>query len=359
MCRMGVKTARKNFMSYIKSNDFKSNNSRFTDGIIPPSLLVILVDMAKTRGLAVDHWFNGQGINISQLNQPGTLISFRQALTIIRRALITFTPGPVGLESGSRNPLQSFGMLGFVLMSCRNIRDVITIGIDHHQASGSLMDIEAEISTDHVILSVFERFPEPDLLPFLSEEIFASIVTLMQTIIEPNIAPIRLELNYQAPEYASAYFEFFKCPVHFNAGANRVIFDACYLEQTLVSHNPVNLQSSLELCHKLLEPTNIQKDVVASVERLLLERLRHRPTIREIAYKLNLSERTLRRQLTVSGERFCDIRDRVMEQHARALLKDSHLSIIEIALELGFNDIRDFRRAFRRWTGQTPSSLRL
>ncbi|MCG9491558.1 AraC family transcriptional regulator [Acinetobacter pittii] len=342
----------------MKPINLDHHDPRFTEATIPPVSLLALVNLAQNKGLAANHWFNGQGLSISQLNQANTLISFRQAITIIRRALGTLPSGAIGLQSGSRNALQTFGMLGFVLMSCHNIREVVALGIQHHQAAGSLMDIDVEISSDKIILSVFERFPEPDLLPFLSEEIFASIVTLARSLLEPSVAPLRIELSYAPPDYAAAYRELFKCPVHFNAGANRMIWDARYMEQPLASHNPASLEAALDVCRKLLEPVGNQKEVVASVERLLRENLRHRLGIVEIARKLNITERTLRRQLKVAGERFSDIRDRVMEQRARTLLSESTLSITEIALALGFNDSRDFRRAFRRWTGHPPISLR-
>lgn len=358
MGNMGAKSAIKKIMPPMKPTRPERDDPRLTEAIIPPVSLVALVNLAQSKGLTANHWFNGQGLSINQLNQADTLISFRQAITIIRRALNTLSSGPIGLQSGSRNALQTFGMLGFVLMSCRNVREVVALGNQHHQAAGSLMDIDIEISADKVTLSVFERFPEPDLLPFLSEEIFASIVTLARSILEPSVAPLRIELSYAAPDYAAAYRELFKCPVHFNAGANRMIWDARYMERPLASHNPASLESALDICRKLLEPIGNQTGVVASVERLLRENLRQRLGIAEIAHRLNIAERTLRRQLMAAGERFSDIRDRVMEQRARALLSESSLSVTEIALALGFNDGRDFRRAFRRWTGQAPISLR-
>ena len=78
----------------------------------------------------------------------------------------------------------------------------------------------------------------------------------------------------------------------------------------------------------------------------------------EAAESLYLTERTLRRQLAAAGESFAAIRDRVREKRATLLLAESTLSVGAIAAEVGFSEPREFRRAYRRWTGRPPSATR-
>jgi len=173
-----------------------------------------------------------------------------------------------------------------------------------------------------------------------------------------DTVPRRVELSYPPPSYAAVYRRLFNCPVHFNSDANRLVFDAALLYKPLPTHSPVSFSAALAACRQSLEPVSALQDVIASVEGLLRESLRQRLSMAEVASRLNITERTLRRHLADAGQNFSSIRDRILEQRARSLLNESLLPVAVIGAELGFSDLRDFRRAFRRWTGMAPMSLR-
>lgn len=78
----------------------------------------------------------------------------------------------------------------------------------------------------------------------------------------------------------------------------------------------------------------------------------------QVAQMLNLSERTLRRNLTELDTSFSSLRDGVLEQQAKQVLGSTETSIGDVSAALGFSDLRDFRRAFQRWTGVSPSEFR-
>ena len=69
---------------------------------------------------------------------------------------------------------------------------------------------------------------------------------------------------------------------------------------------------------------------------------------------LQMSERHLRRSLLLEGISFQQIRQTVLERKAKQML-ENNLSIGDISQALGFREVREFRRAFKRWTGQAPS----
>lgn len=334
------------------------DDRHLTEASIPTLVLSGLVDFALARDVMPDAWFAGQGLSVAQIRQPDTLVSFRQAATVLRRALRALPPEAVGLQMGSREGLASFGMLGLAMASCRTVREAFETGLRYHLASGSLMDVEQELGASEVALRARERFPEPELLPFLCEEMFFSTTALIRAMVGNDINPRRVELGYPAPAYAATYQRLFNCPVHFDCEANRLTFDAALLDRPLTTYSPASFAAALAACRRLIETPAVSQDVVTSVENLLRGNLRQRPSMAEIARDLNITERTLRRQLADAGQCFSDIRDRVLEQRATALLRDSSLTVGAIAAELGFGDLRDFRRAFRRWTGQTPQDLR-
>jgi len=108
----------------------------------------------------------------------------------------------------------------------------------------------------------------------------------------------------------------------------------------------------------LLERRMARRGTAARVRARLLERLDAKPTAAKVAAELHMEERTLRRHLTAEGTSFSELLDEVHETLATQLLCIPSLSIEEIARRLGYADGPAFTRAFRRWSGQTPSAWR-
>jgi AraC-like DNA-binding protein len=71
-----------------------------------------------------------------------------------------------------------------------------------------------------------------------------------------------------------------------------------------------------------------------------------------------MTSRTLRRKLETEGTSYTDLLDNVRHALAMDFLNTSVLSTDDIAAALGFSDSASFRRAFKRWTGKSPSAFR-
>ena len=73
---------------------------------------------------------------------------------------------------------------------------------------------------------------------------------------------------------------------------------------------------------------------------------------------LLLSERSLQRKLADAGTSYREVLDDTRREMALAYLASKPHTLSEITFLLGFADSRSFSRAFRRWTGQSPSEYR-
>ncbi len=336
------------------------SDPRYTVADIPSNVLLYLSQQALRRGLACDSWFAGLGLQRSQLSDPSLRVSSRQASTVIRRALRTFPEADIGLLIGYSETPGSFGLLGLAMTTARTFGDAMRVGIEHHKVCGALLDVTFEaIDAREVALMVWPRFGETALLPFLCEELFASSLVMARQLLGPTFRPAGLDLTYPAPTYAPAYESIFQCPVRFGAQCNRVRVDSRWLQQELAGHNPLTARQALALCAQQEYAGGARQEIVVAVERLLRSRLRQPPTVGEIARTLNLSERSLRRQLAGNGRVFREIHDRVRAELALELLQAGSLSVAQVGGEVGFNDPREFRRAFKRWTGMAPQEARL
>ena len=79
---------------------------------------------------------------------------------------------------------------------------------------------------------------------------------------------------------------------------------------------------------------------------------------KKVARTLFLSERSLQHKLQQTGSSFRKLRARTREKRAQPYIQDPDVDLTEIAFLLGFSEHSSFSRAYKRWTGQTPSASR-
>jgi AraC-like DNA-binding protein len=108
----------------------------------------------------------------------------------------------------------------------------------------------------------------------------------------------------------------------------------------------------------LLNDLKSRIGIAGEIRALLLRNITNPPTLAAIAKVLEVSDRSLRRQLREQGISFRGLLDELRMQIALKYLRTTKLANEDIALALGFSDATNFRRAFRRWTNKSPSEIR-
>src|SRR6185369_10618542 len=82
------------------------------------------------------------------------------------------------------------------------------------------------------------------------------------------------------------------------------------------------------------------------------------PGLDHMAQKLGMSSRTLQRKLRDHGTTHQDVLDQMRQDLATRYLQQPEMAIGEVAYLLGFSESSAFHRAFKRWTGATPTEFR-
>lgn len=76
----------------------------------------------------------------------------------------------------------------------------------------------------------------------------------------------------------------------------------------------------------------------------------------DIAAEMGLSKRTLQRQLSAENVSFKELLDLYRQEQAMMMLQNGQRDMGQVAYSLGYNEQSSFNRAFKRWTGQSPSA---
>lgn len=147
-------------------------------------------------------------------------------------------------------------------------------------------------------------------------------------------------------------------PITFGHDRTRIHLDSALLDVPLRQADPATVRLMTEWCERQLQEADAETDIVAAVTSLLLDHIASPPRHDQVAAMLHMSARSLRRKLQVSGTTFQDILDGVRLRLASKLLRETDEAISSIAYEIGFDSPSHFGRAFRRWTGKSPTDFR-
>ena len=155
----------------------------------------------------------------------------------------------------------------------------------------------------------------------------------------------------------------FATPVVFDAPQPALVFETTRL-QAPVMRTEAELEefiasSPAGLLARPLADTTAADQVRRMVELAIRASHPSRiPSGDEVATRLSISQQTLRRRLAADGTSLREVRDRVLRDAAITSLVEGDEAIGELAVRLGFSEPSAFTRAFRRWTGNPPSTYR-
>lgn len=331
---------------------------RFTKADLPPGVIRAALHLAGLRGYSPERFCRGLGFSLDDLQNVNMRVSYRQTSLVIRRVQQALGDPALGLSSGSRQTIVSLGLPGLGMLTCRTLGEAISYGTEHLQETGSPLLVQYFSDGRRFFLVAAPRLYDPDLEPYLVEEAFSCCVSIARTLIGPHFNPLRVELSYPTPAHASAYGAFFNCPVHFGMPVTRLVSDATWLDCPLPTYDEFTCPYLRTLLEGLMPKRQEANDLLESIATHLRTHLDEPRALTEAANELNISERTLRRRLAELNVSYRSLVDQAREERSVDLLKRTDMSLSQIALATGFGDVRNFRRAFKRWTGKLPSEVR-
>nr|WP_288915177.1 AraC family transcriptional regulator [uncultured Pseudomonas sp.] len=326
--------------------------------LVSPFLLQTLADVVADQGFDAASLCRGLGFGLDDLQDPAQRISYRQAVVMIQRALKLLPDRGLGLWVGDRNVLGTLGLLGHVLSLCETLRDVFALGIRYQHTTGGIAVSSVEEASDRIMVEATCRLPFAEVQVFAVEEFFASLMVYGRALAGPDFRPQAVEFMHAAPSYTQEYQRVLGPDVRFGCRHNRMLIDACWLGVRLPNHHPLALRQALALLEQEATEVHRKIDLIQAVERAIARDLTRGSHIEKIASDLNMSSRTLRRRLTEHNLTFEALLEQVRRGRTLNLLANPDWSIERITEEVGYSDVRSFRRAFRRWTGMSPSAFR-
>lgn len=323
----------------------------------PAQYALILIDLARERGIETSALLRGSSIEATGLAGMGARVSDHDFHQLVNNALALSDEPGLGLLLGERLNLGAHAVLGQAFLTCGDLGEVMLLFKRYYHLLAPDLDLTFE--QDDARVSIATASVQADLpLTFGLECIAGAMRNTIGGLLGDSDFPLCFEFPYPEPPHRPLYDAILGSDVHFDRPTARWSFSRFMLQRRLPSSNPAMRALYEAECARLLADLEGSGDLTAQTRRLLRKLEGQYPQMPQIASMLNVSARTYRRRLAAENTSFQTLLDEARAEHATRHLREGRLSIASIAYHLGFNDPSNFRRAYRRWTGESPSSVR-
>lgn len=323
----------------------------------PSSYALHVVELASRWGVPDRVVLGELAIDREQLADPAGTLTLAEAIGLVERTRIATREPALGFYLGLQMSASAHGYLGFAAMSAPTLRDALELAVQYAPIRTSFLSLRLDVAAESAALVVEELEELGAARDVVLIGLLVGVWQIGNALLGREVKESTVDLTLPEPAYY-ARFRHVSPRVRFQQPANRLVFDPALLGARLVSADPASLRLAQEQCARELDMCSARSPLVERVRRLVLRADAGVRSFEELAEALHVSPRTLRRRLAEAKVSFSELLDQVRRDRALLLLRSVELSTKEIAERVGYSDVANFMRAFRRWTGRTPAAYR-
>lgn len=324
------------------------------------SILVVrrLIEMLEQKGVPRDLLDEALGHEAAPFEAADAHIPFRVVARICELAM-GFTRDPaLGLHWAQALNERTFGPLSYLLSNAGSLRRAFELVLQFERlfCDEPFCALIEDSDSMTVRMAAWPGASTP-MVRFSAEVIMAGQLKMIRAICA-HAEPRRVSFAYPAPLHFREYQRVFGEAVRFNEPFTELVLDRALLDAP-TPHADADVHAALKtVAEQRLQRVTRPASYGSRLREILLKRVPEPTNMSIAARSLGLSVRSLRRHLTAEGTSYREIEYAALESVAKSLLRDKQRTIQETAYELGFSDATTFHRAFKRWTGMTPSEFR-
>ena len=344
------------------SNDAKQRPIvGLSERVYESTKLAALFDVLVDQNCPTGEILRDVNLTADEVHSPKSRISLADLMMACKNAMRLSSDPHLPYRIGASIHISAYGMYGFAILCCPDFRKAMAFAELYHALAAPLATIEFT-EQDGVASWVIEpnarAAADPQLYRFITEMQIGIHISLMRDVMGAAFTPDQISLAYpQAHDFGLAADQI-GCRLGFAGKTNQIMFRSTWLDQAANLGNKTTYPAVVALCDDLLSDLKSRIGIAGEIRALLLRNITSPPTLAAIAKLIEVSDRSLRRQLREQGISFRGLLDELRMQLALKYLRTTRLANEDIALALGFSDATNFRRAFRRWTNKSPSEIR-
>ena len=249
------------------------------------------------------------------------------------------------------------GPLGLLLSQSESCLEVLKIAQKYVHLHAQGIHIKAHIEKDTAQIIYQIQLDKLSDTRQLIELGFGVIQKTLVALFAERWRPLKIKFKHQALDSADNYATFFNAPIEFGAPENLIELGA-----ELLHEKPLEQKGVLKdyFISQYNHPSAMeQRSLVDDIQDVLSSILMSGDTrISTSARLLDIHPRKLQRELKLCSTSYRKELEKVRFKIAQEQLRYSSISIVDLALNLGYADETAFSRAFKRWSGLAPAPWR-
>ncbi|WP_240615549.1 AraC family transcriptional regulator [Alteromonas facilis] len=324
---------------------------------LPTLYLVQITEMLTEAGIDAEAWLQAFGFEKLNLVHETVSLSWQDLNTYLLNAERSLKHQSLGLMLGTKLSINTHGSLGFAAMSGGSTRQVIELLERFLHLRTDLMTVEVTETHDSLKVRFVESRDLNGLRRILTETIVLAICNILK-FITLGASPVQ-QVRFQFVgdnQFAERYFE---CPVLYSAEWTGFSLPLRDVDKPLKLANKRGFESAIAICEQELEKLNANESLSFRVHKIMLQSQGRFPSLDITARRLYMTQATLHRHLVKEGTSYREILESVRRQLAYRYLQENQMTIKEISYALGYSEVSNFRKAFKRWYGIAPSKLNM
>lgn len=324
------------------------------------STVLLLWKTLDSRGLDANDFFTQSGLDPALLQEPNARYPGHAVKRLWHRVKETLQDPCIGLEVASHFHPTTLHALGFSWMASTTLEEAFERLIRYSRIITDREEYRFG-ETDEDFRFEIHPLHEDHFYPYEGHDAaFAVLVAMCRSIYGNDFNPLHIDLCRPEPEQPcmGEFHELFRAPLTFSAPAYVMHFDKEMMRRPLPTANADLARTNAEIITDYLAQSD-DSDIVMQVKKHFTEQLPSgKATQDSIARALNISPRSLQRRLREAGTHYSDVLNDTRWELTIKHIRNSRLSMGEITYLLGFAEVSNFSRAFKRWTGKPPSEYR-
>jgi len=311
------------------------------------------------RGIDAEPALFGAGLSRRQLSENDIGVSVASQYRFLELAATEANDHLLGLHVAAEMDMRAIGILFYLAGSSPTVSKALEHLVHYSATSNEALVPEIFRHKDEVILTIrhVQQFDEPHQQFF--ELLALWFIRTLHTQTNLDFAPLRVTFTHARDTGQREVHRLLRCPVEFAQPVDSWVLPQHIMELPIVSGDNYLLRILTVHADELLTEEHSVTGLQSTVADQLISLLPSGDSrAAAVAQRLNMSTRSLTRQLAREGTTFGEILERLRRHLASRYLAHDRMSIKQIAWLLGYSEPGAFTHAYKRWTGTTPKRAR-
>lgn len=318
-------------------------------------LVEAIAEYIDSLNLSAAEFYRQQGFSVDEEGQNG-YVSLQRFSHLFDAAADFTGEHYIGLKVGQNFLAKHWGRLGYLIMAGENGLE----GVQFIQRFAAIVTngIELNWLVEGKTLSCEFDLLEKPISRHALDYLVSSSFSLAQVTSGNQMQYEQISFSHDGGPAPEEYQRLFGCQCQFNASNNVIVVDMARLTQLSALRDPRLKKILEEHAQQVLQDLSSGDEWLQQVQAVILDCFPNgAPSLKQVSEHFAQNERTFQRALAKNGVNFQEMVDELRKAMAMQYIKNDY-NFLDIAMMLGYSEQSAFHRAFKRWTGLTPSKFR-